>query len=633
VVYYLSRRNAMKLDDIHSPKDLKLVPSDKLGELAEEIRSKIIRTVSKNGGHLASNLGVVELTIALHRVFDSPEDKIIFDVGHQCYAHKLLTGRNKDFNTLRQFGGISGFPKKSESIHDIYETGHASTALSAALGIARARDLKKENFNVVAVVGDGALTGGMCYEALNDAGNRKTPLIVILNDNQMSISPNVGALNNYLSRIRISTPYLKAKKDITHFLNIIPLIGKPLYKFVQKIKNNIKRIFIKESYFTSLGFKYLGPIDGNDEQAIEHLLFKAKRIKEPVLLHIITKKGAGYGPAESAPERMHGTPPFSIQNGFAKKNKSTPSFSHALGQKLVSFADKDERIVGISAAMMDSTGIAALHKKYPDRAFDVGIAEEHAAAFAAGLASGGLKPYLALYDTFMQRAVDQLIEDIALQDLPVTICLDRSGIGGEDGATHQGVFGVALFRSIPNVVLLAPRSVEEFNQMLDYSLSAQNPIVIRYAKEEGEMQKDLPKPHFELGKWEVLKHGKDLMFISFGRMTDESLKASALLNSKGVDAGVINASSLKPLDIELLKLISLKNIPYIVIEEGQLQGGLGSAIAEAAVKESFAPPVDIFALPDIFTPHGSRISLLMQNRLDYKSIAERAAFLYEEKYA
>ncbi|MDO5022111.1 MAG: 1-deoxy-D-xylulose-5-phosphate synthase [Eubacteriales bacterium] len=623
----------MRLEDIHSPEDLKLVPVEELENLALQIRQTIMQTVADNGGHLSSNLGVVELTIALHRVFDSPKDKIIFDVGHQCYAHKLLTGRNKDFCTLRRFGGISGFPKKEESDHDIYETGHASTALSAALGLARARDLKKEDYHVVVVVGDGALTGGMCYEALNDAGNRKTPLIVILNDNQMSISPNVGALNNYLSRMRLSKPYLSAKKGVSFVLSNIPFVGKRLYKRVQSFKNHIKNLFIKESYFTSLGFTYLGPIDGHDEQAIEELLSKAKRKKEPVLLHIVTTKGAGYGPAEAAPDRMHGTPPFSLKDGCAKHKQSPPSFSKALGEKLVELAEKDNRVVGISAAMMDSTGIGALYEKYPERAFDVGIAEEHAAVLAAGLATGGLKPYLAVYDTFMQRAMDQLIVDIALQNLPVTMCLDRGGIGGEDGPTHHGVFGTALFRAVPNTVLLAPRSVEEFKQMLDYSLKANQPVIIRYAKAEGKLQQELPKPVFKVGNWENLKTGKDLMFISYGRMVDECLAACTLLKDKGIDAGVINASSLKPLDLKIIKNISESNIPYIVVEEVQLQGGLGSAIAEMSVKENFVKPLDIFALPDSFTKHGDRASLLKQLGLDCKSIAERAAKLYGEKHA
>ena len=620
----------MKLSDIKTPEDLKRFPREEIPALAHEIREKITQVVSENGGHLAGNLGVVELSIALHRVFNSPEDKIIFDVGHQCYTHKLLTGRQYDFDTLRQYNGISGFPKRSESPHDAYETGHASTALSAALGFARARDLQNEDYHVVAVVGDGALTGGMCYEALNDAGNNKTRLIVVLNDNQMSIERNVGALNNYLSHLRTSKPYLMAKKGVSHMLKIIPFVGNFLFKSVQSIKNHLRNLFVKESYFTSLGFKYLGPIDGHDEALLEDLLERAKQFEEPVILHIVTTKGAGYAPAEVAPERMHGTPPFSLVDGKCKNSSTSKSYSKALGEELTRLAENNSKIVGISAAMVESTGLEILRQAHPDRVFDVGIAEEHAAVLAAGMASGGLRPVLAVYDTFMQRALDQIIMDIALQKLPVVMALDRSGIGGDDGPTHHGVFGTVLFRSIPDLLLLSPRSTEELKQMLTFSFEQEKPVIIRYAKAEGHRQCELLEPNFSLGIWENLKKGKDICIIAYGHMVDEALDASNILSAEGIHAGVVNASSIKPLDTSLIKKLSLKNIPYIVAEEVQLSGGLGSAIAEYAMQEGLNPPIKTIALPDEFIPHGDRKALLKQFELDSKSIAECILSLADE---
>ena len=620
----------MKLSDIKTPEDLKRFPREELPSLAQEIREKITHVVSENGGHLAGNLGVVELSIALHRVFNSPKDKIIFDVGHQCYTHKILTGRQYDFDTLRQYGGISGFPKRSESPHDAYETGHASTALSAALGYARARDLQNENHHVVAVVGDGALTGGMCYEALNDAGNNKTRLIVVLNDNQMSIGRNVGALNNYLSHLRTSERYLMIKKGVSLILNKIPLIGNILYKAVQSAKNHLRNLLVKESYFTSLGFKYLGPIDGHNEALIEELLERAKQFKEPVILHIVTTKGAGYAPAEVEPERMHGTPPFSLVDGKCKNSSTSKSYSKALGEELVRLAENNPKIVGISAAMVESTGLELLRQAHPDRVFDVGIAEEHAAALAAGMASGGLRPVLAVYDTFMQRAIDQIIMDIALQKLPVVMALDRSGIGGEDGPTHHGVFGTALFRNIPNLLLLSPRSTEELKQMLAFSFEQEKPVIIRYAKSEGHRQRELPKANFSLGIWEQLKLSNDICIIAYGRMVDEALDASDILSEDGIHAGVINASSIKPIDTSLINKLSIKNIPYIVVEEVQLSGGLGSAIAEYAMQEGLNPPLKVLALPDEFIPHGDRKTLLAELGLDAKSIAECILSLADE---
>jgi 1-deoxy-D-xylulose-5-phosphate synthase len=439
-----------------SPEKLKQCTPREIDELIPLLREQIIDAVSRTGGHLASNLGVVELTVAMHRVFSSPEDKFIFDVGHQCYAHKILTGRGGRMDMLRQYQGIAGFPKREESPHDAYGTGHASTALSAGLGFARARDLKGEDHHVVVVVGDGALTGGMCYEALNDAGCTKTRMIVILNDNQMSIAPNVGAVSRYLTYMRTSKGWINAKKIVAESLKVIPLIGKPLHGLLQRSKNHIRNFFIRDRFFDAFGFRYLGPVDGHDEQGLERFLRRAKRFNEPVLLHIVTTKGKGYSVAENDPSRAHGMPAFDPQNGEPRAASSARGFGSAAGQLLAELGKEDERIVAITAAMADSTGLGAFQKAFPARVFDVGIAEEHAVTMAAGLAAGGMRPVVAIYDTFMQRAYDQLIVDVCLQNLPVVFLVDRAAMGGEDGPSHHGVFGASFMRHIPGMTVLNP---------------------------------------------------------------------------------------------------------------------------------------------------------------------------------
>ena len=612
----------MKLSDIRSPEDVKRIPQKEVNDLVIELRERITEVVSQNGGHLASNLGVTELTVALHRVFDVPKDKLIWDVGHQCYAHKLLTGRNERFDTLRTFGGLSGFPKCAESPYDLYETGHASTALSSAVGFARARDLKGEKHHVVAVVGDGAFTGGMCYEALNDAGSSKTRLIVVLNDNQMSISRNVGALSEYLSFLRTSKGWLDAKKAITRMLKRIPVGGEQLTKWARGMKNHVRNIFVHDSFFLAMGFKYLGPIDGQDEEMIEKMLRRACRVEKPVLLHIVTTKGAGYAPAEKAPDRMHGTPPFEIESGLPKGKSKRKAFSRQVGETLLALGQEDERIVCVSAAMAGSTGLCEFAKVWPNRHFDVGIAEEHAVTMAAGLAKGGMHPVVGIYDTFMQRAFDQVLEDVCLQNLPVTFLMDRAALGGEDGPTHHGVFGNSWMRPIPNLTLLYPRSTMELDLMLRFAVQKDGPVAIRYPKAEGRYQKDYPARAFTPGRWEVLEKGNDLALLALGGMVDEALVMRRMLKDKGVEAAVVNCSSVKPMDEALLQKLSLQQIPFVVMEEQQKAGGLGSAILECCQQKGFPLPLKLFALEDAFVPHGAHGDLMRHLRLTAQDMAD-----------
>ncbi len=613
----------MDLTERISPEQLKRLSVREVEELLPRLRERITEVVACNGGHLASNLGVVELTVALHRVFDAPKDKIIFDVGHQCYTHKILTGRGESFDTLRTFGGISGFPKCSESDYDAFGTGHASTALSAALGMARARDLKGGDEHIIAVVGDGAFTGGMCYEALNDAGSNKTPLIVILNDNQMSINQNVGALSNYLTFMRTSKGWQEAKKAISASLRKTPLVGETLYRFTQRFKNHIRNVFVRDTFFSAMGFRYLGPIDGQDEANLERMLTRAKRLTEPVVLHVVTTKGSGYAPAEQMPDKMHGTPPFHVENGEPKVTSVSRSFGAAAGSALINLARSDDAIVVVTAAMTDSTGLAGFRKAYPQRLFDVGIAEEHAVTLAAGMARGGLKPFVAIYDTFMQRAVDQVIVDVCVQNLPVTFLMDRAALGGEDGPTHHGVFGVSWMRSIPNLTILSPRSVDELDAMIRVAAASAGPIAIRYPRAEGMAQAAIPFKEFALGRWEMMLPGADVALIAVSGMTSEAVKMHKWLKEKGYDAQVVNASTIKPLDRDTLTRLTLQRIPYVVLEEQQRAGGLGSAIMEECLSLGLSMPLSIFALDDRFVEHGTHDELMKQQHLDAESMAQK----------
>ena len=610
------------LNDIYSPDDVKRLTDRQVQELLPEIREAIIEAVSACGGHLASNLGAVELTVALHRVFDTPKDQIVFDVGHQCYTHKILTGRRDRMHTLRQFGGISGFPRIDESEHDAYGTGHASTAISAALGLARARDLTGGTNHVVAVVGDGALTGGLCYEALNDAGSRKTRLIVILNDNQMSIAPNVGALSNYLTRMRTSRGWINAKRAVEALLMRMPLVGKPLHHLAQGFENHLRNVFVHDQFFSALGFRYLGPVDGQDEKGLEVFLRRAKTLTGPVLLHIVTKKGQGYTPAESEPARMHGVQPFDRHSGSPRVKQVGQSFGGAAGELLADLADTDPRITAITAAMAESTGLGPMKLRHPDRLFDVGIAEEHAVTMAAGMARGGLRPFVAIYDTFLQRGFDQLITDVCVQNLPVVFLMDRAGIGGEDGPTHHGVFGMSYLRMIPNLTVLTPRCAAELTQMIPWALKQNGPVAIRYPRAEAVAQAKYPYGTFAPGRWEVLEEGQDVTLVASGPIVAEALAAAKLLLQQGITAGVVAANSVKPLDANLIQRLALSGAPWLTVEEHALAGGFGSAVAEHCIARGLNGPMDMIGLGDTFAAHGDRGALLKQHGLDGASIAQ-----------
>lgn len=620
----------MKLAEIQSPAMLRACTPRELGELAGEIRAVIIRTVAQNGGHLASNLGVVELTIALHRVFDCPRDKLIFDVGHQCYAHKLLTGRYAAFSTLRQLDGLCGFPRREESPYDAFGAGHASTAISAALGMARARDLRGENYKVVAVVGDGALTGGMCYEALNDAGSRKTPLMVVLNDNGMSISRNVGALSGQLTRLRISRGWLGMKRAVSETLRRVPGVGDGLYRAFQRIKNGVRNSLVRDKFFTSLGFRYFGPIDGHDLAGLERVFHHLREMEEPVVVHVVTRKGAGFLQAEEKPEKYHGVAPFQLENGQIR-GKGLQSLGKQAGDYLADRTQTDGRVCVVTAAMTDSTGFSAFAQRFPQRIFDVGIAEEHAVTLAAGMAAAGMRPFVAIYETFLQRGYDQIAEDVCLQRLPVCFLMDRAGLGGEDGATHHGVLGIPLLSHLPHLTLLSPRDGEELKRMIDWSLAQDGPVAIRYPRSVvGALP---PCADFCLGEWECLRPGEDAALLASSNMTAVCVDAARDLEKQGIQAAVYNASSLKPLDEALLAALSRKDTPIFTVEEGLLTGGFGSAVAQFCAARRLTSPRGMLGLPGQFIPHGSRGGLLKRLGLTSEEIARqvREALAAEKK--
>lgn len=619
----------MHLEDLKSPSDLKAMTYSELNDLAMELREELVTTVAHRGGHLASNLGVVELTIALHRVFDMPRDKIIFDVGHQSYVHKLLTGRYPMFHTLRSFGGISGFPKRCESEYDVFETGHSSTAISAALGMARARDYRGEDYAVIAVVGDGALTGGMCYEALNDAGSSETKMIVILNDNEMSIAPNVGALSRHLTDLRVSKGWTSTKKAVKHRLNSIPLIGKPLYRAVHWVKDTVKSAFVDEGFFTALGFHYFGPIDGHNLKSMEHTLQLASEFDGPAVIHVLTRKGYGYDKAEEKPEIFHGTPPFYVETGDLRRASTLPSYGKVMARELVEMAKEDRRIVTITAAMPGGTGLSAFAKAFPDRMIDVGIAEEHAVTMAAGLAAGGMKPYFAVYATFFQRGFDQMIHDVCMQRLPVTFMLDRAGLVGEDGATHHGVYDLASLLPIPNMTILAPRDIGELRAMVRWSQRFDAPCAIRYGRQSVDMQEKYPCSGFRLGRWELMEDGEDCVLLAVGSMVSEALEVREILQKHHIAAAVVNCSSVKPMDEDMLRTLTAR--PMITMEEHMLAGGFGSAVSSFCVSEELPGPILSFGIQDTFVQHGRRDQLMKYLGLQPKQMAQRIRNVLESK--
>ncbi|MEK6582066.1 MAG: 1-deoxy-D-xylulose-5-phosphate synthase [Nitrospirota bacterium] len=620
----------MPIENIKSPADIKTLSSAELKDLAEELREIIIERVSINGGHLASNLGVVELTLALHYIFDSPSDKIVWDVGHQSYTHKLLTGRFEKFPTIRKHKGISGFPKIDESIHDSFGTGHSSTSISAALGIITARDKKKEKFKVIAVIGDGALTAGIAFEGLNHAGHLKKDLIVVLNDNEMSISPNVGALSAYLNRILTGDLYQKFKKETKSFIESIPKLGGPFSKVAKKAEETLKGLFLPGILFEELGFNYIGPIDGHNIELLIETFKKVKNADAPTLVHVITKKGKGYEFSEKDPCIFHGVGPFEVETGDPISNKKIPSYSEIFGQVLTLLAGHDERIIAISAAMREGTGLECFAEKYPDRFYDVGIAEPHAVTFAAGLASQGLRPVVAVYSTFLQRGYDEIIHDVCLQNLPVVFAIDRAGIVGEDGPTHQGVFDISYLRHIPNLVVMAPKDEHELKDMLEFSLKYNGPSAIRYPR--GRVHNagfKIQDSNIELGKAEILKEGEDIALIAIGNTVYPALNAAALLEKDGIKAAVINARFVKPMDKGLIFSMASRIKRVVTIEENLLAGGFGSAVLE------YLNSVDIhdvkiktLGIPDEFVEQGSQAILRKKYGIDEEGIYQNCkAFL------
>ena len=608
------------LEQINNRADLRNLNIREKNILAQEIREYILDVVSKNGGHLASNLGIVELTLAIHNVFDLKKDKVVWDVGHQSYVHKILTGRKEQLKTLRKLDGLAGFPKTSESETDCFNTGHSSTSISAAMGMAKARDLKKENHSVIAVIGDGALTGGMALEALNHVGSSRTNMIVILNDNEMSISKNIGGINKLLTRLRAKRRYTVSNQKGRKIIEKIPVIGRLTVKAVKRIKKSIKQLIIPKMYFEEIGFKYLGPVDGHNIEDLEYILSRAKELDEPVLIHVLTKKGKGYKPAEDNPDKFHGTGPFNIETGESTKKKSK-DYSKAFGEKLIELAEKNEKIVAITAAMRDGTGLKDFSTKYPERFFDVGIAEQHALTFAAGLAKEGMIPFVPIYSSFYQRAYDQVIHDICIQKLPVIMCVDRAGCVGNDGETHQGLYDMAFFKLIPNITIMAPKDFEELTKMMEFAIELKAPVVIRYPR-GGESDIKFDKhEELELGKAEVLKEGQDVTIIGIGKMTATAMKVANELQKEELSAEVINARFLKPLD-ESKITESISNTKFVItIEDGTEIGGLGSSIKELIINKQLEDvKIKCFAYPDEFIKHGSVSELEELYGLDYKNI-------------
>jgi 1-deoxy-D-xylulose-5-phosphate synthase len=597
------------LEQVNSPEQLKQLPVEELPKLAEEIRRFLIESLSKTGGHLASNLGVVELTIALHYLFDSPKDKILWDVGHQAYVHKILTGRRELFPTLRQYKGLCGFPKMRESEHDVWETGHSSTSLSGAMGMAKARDILGENYKVIPVIGDGALTGGMALEALNHIGESGTDMIVVLNDNEMSISPNVGALHNHLGRLRTNPSYNKMKEEVQHLLHKIPTVGVPFAKTLERIKDSLKYLLVSGVFFETLGFTYLGPVDGHDLEELLEALRQAGQTKGPVVVHVVTKKGYGYKPAENDSVVYHGVGTYKIESGaFQKKKGGAPDYPSVFGDTLVRLAERDERIVAITPAMLTGSKLGKFQERFPERCFDVGIAEQHAVTFAAGLATQGLKPVVAIYSTFLQRGYDQLIHDVCRQKLNVVFAIDRAGFVGEDGETHQGVYDISYMRNQPGMVIMMPKDENELQHMIYTAIQYDDgPIAVRYSKSAGvgvEMDKEFKL--IPIGESEVVRPGKDVAILAFGSMVQTSLQAAERLAESGVDARVINARFAKPLDTRLLDELAVEGIPMITVEEGCVAGGFGSAVLEYyAEKEVHGLRIKVLGVPDYYVEHGS----------------------------
>lgn len=619
------------LEKVENDEDLKKLNMKQKEELAKDIRKYIIEVVSKTGGHLASNLGVVELTIALHSILDLPKDKLVWDVGHQTYVHKILTGRKEELKTMRTLNGIAGFPKTSESETDCFNTGHSSTSISAAMGMAKARDIKNKENTVVAVIGDGALTGGMALEALNHVGSSKTKMIIVLNDNEMSISKNIGGINLFLSKLRTRKMYNKSNISGKKVLSKIPFIGKRTIKLVQKAKKSIKQLIIPKMFFEDIGFKYLGPVDGHNIEDMEYLLSKAKDLEEPVLIHVLTKKGKGYEPAEKNPDSFHATGPFNIEDGTLKNEKKI-DYSAVFGKKIIDLAKRNENIVAITAAMKDGTGLKEFADKYPERFFDVGIAEQHAITFAAGLAKEGMIPIVPIYSSFYQRCYDQVIHDVCMQNLHVIMCVDRAGIVGADGETHQGILDFSFFKVIPNIKILAPKDFCELEDMLEYAVKETGPIVIRYPRGDEGKYKFKKCKEIIKGKSEIIKYGKDITILAIGKMVSKAMEVSKELEKFKIDPEVINVRFLKPLDEKNILKSILKTNNVITIEDNSLNGGLSSSIKELIVNKDLKKvKIMNFGYPDEFIKHGTVNGIEKIYGLDNKEIVRKIKNIINKK--
>ena len=613
----------MILDRINGPEDIKKVPPEELGQLAQEIREFLIRKISERGGHLASNLGVVELTMALYRVFSPPADRFIWDVGHQSYTHKILSGRKKEFDGLRLYGGMSGFPKQKENPCDAFDTGHSSTSISVGIGMAEARALRGEDYSIVSIIGDGALTGGMAYEALNNAARLKQNFIIVLNDNRMSISENVGGMSAYLNSLRTGKGYIRLKEQVADALMGIPKIGQPLIQQIKNTKNGIKQLLIPGMLFENMGITYLGPVDGHDIRRLERVLLEAKRLNHAVIVHVLTRKGCGYGPAERHPDRYHGVGPFDIATGKPKKKKEHLDYTDVFSRKLIRLAEKDPSIVAVTAAMPDGTGLKRFRSEFPDRFYDVGIAEQHAVTFAAGLAVGGMKPVVAVYSSFLQRAYDQILHDVCLQNLPVVFAIDRAGLVGSDGETHQGIFDLTYLTGIPNMHVCAPKNKWELADMMQFAVSFDGPIAIRYPRGTAYAGLEEHRAPIVLGKAEWIFREDGVAIFALGGMVEEAVKVRELLKERGVRVSLINARFAKPIDEEALLEAAKSHSLIVTMEENVACGGFGEKILEAANARGLKNKILPIALPDAYVEHGNVEILKQKLGVDPKGICDR----------
>lgn len=620
----------MILEKIKEANDVKQLSLSECEQLAQEIRDFLIRSLSETGGHLASNLGVVELTIALHRFLHFPEDKLVWDVGHQAYTHKILTGRKEQFATLRKTGGLSGFPKRKESDCDAFDTGHSSTSISAGLGLVQARDLKGENYQVVSVIGDGALTGGMAYEALNNAAELKKNFIIILNDNEMSITRNVGGMSSYLDHIRMAAPYTELKMGVTNALKKIPKVGDGMVDALHKTKSSIKQLVIPGMLFENMGLTYLGPVDGHDMRQLGKVLQEAKRKQGPVLIHVLTEKGRGYEPAMRHPARFHGAAPYEVETGLPKSN-GNPSYTDIFSTVMRKFGDREPDVVAVSAAMVPGTGLKRFGNMFPERLFDVGIAEEHAVTFAAGLALGGLRPVVAIYSSFLQRAVDQILHDVCMQNLPVVFAVDRAGLVGSDGETHHGCFDLSYLSMMPNMTVMAPKNKWELSDMLKFAIRQKSPVAIRYPRGEAYTGLEDYRAPIEMGKAEILEKGKEIAILAVGNMVRTAVQVTENLRNCGYEPTLVNMRFVKPLDMDLLEILREDHSLIVTMEENVKSGGFGEQVMTYYGSRLQSPAVRIVAIEDKFVPHGSVEDLMHQQQMDSASVTERILRWKEEQ--